>query len=141
MRTIKIKRIKDIGNTEKGFTLVEMLVTILVSIILIGALSVITNNNVFMAQKGRDQTIVNSFAENKVEELRSKGYLTITNGTTDITSQMPTELKAPRSGSVVISDVSTGLKLVVVTLTYNEVGQTQSQTYKTYIGELGVGQN
>lgn len=135
-----MKRTKDIGNTEKGFTLVEMLVTILVSIILIGALSVITNNNVFMAQKGRDLTIVNSFAENKVEELRSKGYLSISNGTTDITAEMPTELKKPRSGSIAISDASIGLKLVVINLNYNAQGQTQNHTYKTYIGELGVGQ-
>ena len=138
MRIINISAIKSID--DDGFTLVELLVTIMVSVVLIGSLSIVTNNNSHLAQRGRDLTSVNSFAENKIEELRSKGYLTITNGTTDITSQMPAELKSPRSGSEVISDVSAGLKLVVVTLSYNAQGKTQSQTYKTYIGELGVGQ-
>lgn len=125
---------------QNGFTLVELLVTLLVSAILVGALSTISNNNVYLSQKGRDLTVVNSFAENKVEELRSKGFITLTNGTQDITSQMPSELKSPRSGSIQISDATTGLKLITVTLSYNEVGKPQTQTYKTYIGELGVGQ-
>ena len=96
MRIINISAIKSID--DDGFTLVELLVTIMVSVVLIGSLSIVTNNNSHLAQRGRDLTSVNSFAENKIEELRSKGYLTITNGTTDITSQMPAELKSPRSG-------------------------------------------
>jgi type II secretory pathway pseudopilin PulG len=140
MRIINSSGSEYASDNSEGFTLVEMLVTILVSVVLIGSLSVITNNNVFLSQRGRDLTVVNSFAENKVEELRSKGFLALSNGATDIATQMPSELKAPRSGLITISDASTGLKLVTVTLTYNAQGKTQTQTYKTYIGELGVGQ-
>lgn len=139
MSSIRIKKLPTSLN-ESGFTLVELLVTILVSSILVGVLSTISSNNSFMAQRGRDLTVVNSFAENKVEELRSKGFSTLVNGTTSLTSAMPNELQAPRSGSLVISDASTGLKLVVVALTYSDQGKPLTQTYKTYIGELGVGQ-
>lgn len=139
MRSIKEPRLPNkLGQT--GFTLVELLVTILVSVVLVGALSTISNNNVYLSQVGRDLTIVNSFAENEIEELRSKGFITLNNGTTDLTSELPSELKAPRSASLQISDAATGLKLVTFNLSYNAQGRTQTQTYKTYIGELGVGQ-
>ena len=127
-------------ESQSGFTLVELLVTIAVSTILIGSLSVIVNNNTFIAEKGRDQIVTNSFAENKIEELRSKGYLALSDGSTDITSEMPDELKNPRTGTVTISTAGTGLKLTVLTLTYNDQGLSRTHTYKTYIGELGVGQ-
>lgn len=135
-----MRSIKNNIVDERGFTLVELLVTILVSVVLIGALSTISNNNVYLSQVGRDLTIVNSFAENKIEELRSKGFIALSNGTTNITLELPSELKTPRSASLQISDASTGLKLVTLNLSYNAQGRTQTQTYKTYIGELGVGQ-
>lgn len=140
MSIINDRQRLSIVKNDAGFTLVELLVTIFVSVILISSLSVITNNNVSIAQRGRDLTVVNSFAENKVEELRSKGYPTLANGTTDITTSMPDELDTPRSGSIQVSDASTGLKLIVVTLSYTDAGVSRTQTYKTYIGELGVGQ-
>ena len=134
------KKATNLSSDQSGFTLVELLVTVLVSVVLIGGLSIIVNNNVFLTERGRDMVISNSYAENKIEELRSQGYLALTNGTTDVTSELPDELNTPRSASVIVTDVSTGLKLVNLTITYNEQGRSITQDYKTYIGELGVGQ-
>ena len=131
---------QEIKNNQLGYTLVELLVTILVSTILIGGLTVIVNNNVFLTERGRDSVVANSYAENKIEELRSKGYLSLANGTIDVTAELPSELNSPRSASVIISDVATGLKLINLTITYNEQGNSITKDYKTYIGELGVGQ-
>jgi len=137
-----IKRgIQQISTDQGGFTLVELLMTILVSVVLIGSLSIVVNNNAFIAKKGRNLTVANSFAENKIEEIRSKGYLSLSNGTTTITTEMPAELPYPRSGTVEIADTTvTGLKLITLNITYNDVGKQQSYTYKSYIGELGVAQ-
>ncbi len=128
-------------SRQDGFTLVELLMTVVVSVILIGSLSVVVNNNAFLAKKGRNLTVANSYAENKIEEIRSKGFLSLENGVANITTDMPTELPSPRSGSIEVSDTAvTGLKQITLNITYNDVGTQKTHTYKTYIGELGVAQ-
>lgn len=120
---------------------VELLVTLVVGAILVLSLNTIVNSHLYLSQRGRDVVLANAFAEKKIEALRSRGFLTLNNGTTNITAEMPPELKTPRSGSVVITTQSAAIKKVRLSLTYNEQGNTRTQTYTTYIGELGVGQN
>src|SRR5688572_2887710 len=93
-----------ISDNAKGFTIVELLVTMIVGGILTGSVAVFLSLHTHIAQKGRDVSVTNSYVENKVESLRSAGYLTLSNGTTNITSELPSELKAPRSASLTISD-------------------------------------
>ncbi len=83
--------------------------------------------------------VANSYAESKIEALRSAGYLSLADGTTDITSELPDELNQA-SGSLVISSYNTAIKQAVLTINYNQQGNDQTYTYTTYIGELGVGQ-
>lgn len=129
-----------VNQDQYGYTLVEILVTIIVGAILVSSISLVVSNQSFLAQRGRDVTIANSYAENKVEELRSVGYLGLTDGTTNITSELPSELGSPRSASLVISTVTTGIKKAVLTISYNEQGATRTTSYTTLVGELGVGQ-
>lgn len=103
-------------------------------------ISTILSSHSALSQRGRDVSVANSYAENKIESLRSAGFLALTDGTTDITSELPSELKAPRSGSVVVSTVSSAIKRVNLTITYNDQGAARTYTYSTYVGELGVGQ-
>lgn len=123
-----------------GFTIVELLATLFVCAILIGAVSIAVNSQSVVAQRHRDMVIANAFANSKVEALRSIGFLGLSDGTTNITSELPTELKAPRSASLVISSHSVSVKEVDLSLTYNERGVARTFTYTTYVGELGVGQ-
>ena len=125
---------------QHGYTLVEILVTIVVGAILVTSISLVVSNQSFLAQRGRDVTIANSYAENKVEEIRSVGYLGLTDGTSNITSELPSELGNPKSATLVISTVTTGIKKAVLTITYNEQGASRTSSYTTLIGELGVGQ-
>ncbi len=111
-----------------------------VGTVLAGAVALFLNLHVHLAQRGRDVAATNSYVENKVESLRSAGYLSLSNGTTNVTSELPTELKPPRSGSVTISDESTSVKKVDISVTYNDQGTPRTYTYTTYVGELGVGQ-
>lgn len=128
------------GARSRGFTIVELLVTMVVGGLLAGSVTLFLTLHTHIAQRGRDVSVTNSFAENKIESLRSAGFLSLSNGTSDITSQLPAELKAPRSASLTISDESTSIKQVDLSVTYNDQGHARTFTYTTFIGELGVGQ-
>jgi prepilin-type N-terminal cleavage/methylation domain-containing protein len=134
MRTIKNIKVQE------GFTLIELLMTILVGSILIGSFTVLIANHSHLSQRGRDLTVANSYIENKVEEVRSKGYSALNDGTTNLTGELPGELNNPKTGSLQVSSPSVGLKKVTATITYNDQGTAQTYSYTTYVGELGVGQ-
>lgn len=138
-----IGTVRDYNQGEKpssGFTIVEILVTLFAAVTMIIAVSVAVNAHSALAQRHRDTVIANAFANSKIEALRSQGFLGLSDGTTNITNELPTELKTPRSGSLVISSFSTAIKEVELSIAYNERGVTRTYTYTTLIGELGVGQ-
>lgn len=125
---------------SNGFTLVELLIGIALSAIFIGSIASLQVNTSHIAERSRDVSVVNSFAENKIEELRSKGYLAVNLGTTDITSELPSELNSPRSATLTVSTDPVTMKKVVLTITYNDRGASRTYSYTTYLGEIGVGQ-
>jgi prepilin-type N-terminal cleavage/methylation domain-containing protein len=130
-----------ISKNQEGFTVVEIIVTIVVAAILVFAINSVFTTQTYISQRGRDLALANAYTEGKVEELRSIGFLGLTDGTTNITSELPSELSNPRSGSLVITSQNAATKKAVITITYNEQGKPRTYTYTTYIGELGVGQN
>lgn len=133
-------RITKNNTALNGFTLVELLVAIVVSTVLVGATALAITNLVALNGRARSLALSNASAQNKVEELRSAGYLSLSNGTYNFTSELPAGLKAPRVAEYTVSDVSTGLKQIDIAITYNDEGQPRTVNYATYIGELGVGQ-
>jgi competence protein ComGC len=126
-------------SAELGFTVVELLITILVGAIFIIGINTVYTTQSYINQHGRDQVVANAYIESKVEALRSQGFLTLTNGTTNITNELPSELN-DASGSLEISSYNTATKKVVLTINYNEQGKDQTLSYSTFVGELGVGQ-
>jgi prepilin-type N-terminal cleavage/methylation domain-containing protein len=127
-------------KTSAGFTIVELLVTIALSGIIIGSLSQVVTTYLHLSQRGRYLNLANSYAEAKVETLRNQGYGSLNPGTTNLSSELPSQLPPTRSASMVISSPSGGIKQVDVTVTYTDQGQSNSYGYTTYVGELGVGQ-
>jgi prepilin-type N-terminal cleavage/methylation domain-containing protein len=127
-------------KTEQGFTIIELLVTIAVVGIMVPTLAGFVNTLNRFNDRARDLTLVNSLAENKIEGLRSIGYSGISNGTTSFVSELPTSLGSPRTATYTVTTPNTGIKQVDLTITFNDHGSTQSVKYRTYIGELGVGQ-
>lgn len=126
-----------------GYTIVELLTSIVIGALFFAAVSTMITNNSRISHKARDIAVANSFTENKIEGLRSAGYLSLTNGTTDIASELPSELNPPRTGSqLTISNTpgTTSIKKIDITIKYNELGSMRTYNYTTYIGELGVGQ-
>ncbi len=119
---------------------VELLVTIIVGAILILSLNSIVVSHSFLTQRSRNLVMANAFAEQKVEALRSRGYLAVSSGSTNITAELPDDLKRPRSATQNVTNYSSGIKRIHLSITYNEQGKPRTQSYVTYLGELGVGQ-
>jgi prepilin-type N-terminal cleavage/methylation domain-containing protein len=125
---------------EDGFTLVELLVCILVGGVLIVSLNQVVASYMSVSKRGRYLNSANSYVEAKVEELRNKGYNSLTNGTTSLTSELPAQMPRSRSGFMTVTTPTDGLKKVDLTVSYNDQGLSNSYNYTTYVGELGVGQ-
>jgi len=125
---------------QAGFTLVELMTAIVIGAFFVGAASTLLVNSSRIAQRSRDVAVANSFAEDKVEEQRSIGYLGLIVGTTNITTQLPAELAKPRNATLTISQHTTAVKKVLLTMEYNDQGKQKTYKYTTYVGELGVGQ-
>jgi type II secretory pathway pseudopilin PulG len=127
-------------SDSNGFTIVELIAGIVILGLFVGSVVTLITNNARLSQRGRSLVSANSYAENKIEALRSAGYLSLTNGTTSLTSELPVELKTPRSASQTIASATPSVKRVDLSITYNEQGINRTYTYTSYIGELGVGQ-
>lgn len=129
-----------LSERESGFTIVELIVSLVVGSLLVGAATLLSSAYYSLSARALSLTVANSFAENKVESLRSIGFLGLSDGTSDISAELPAELKGPKSGSVQISAESTSVKKIEISITYNDQGAPRNYSYSTYIGELGVGQ-
>jgi prepilin-type N-terminal cleavage/methylation domain-containing protein len=131
-------------NTKKlssgGFTLVELLVTIAVAGIVVGSMNQVVTTYVHTSQRGRYLNLANAYAEAKVESLRNIGYNGISLGTSSLTGELPSQLPLVRSASMTTTNPSGGIKQIVISISYKDQGQTNSLSYTTDIGELGVGQ-
>ncbi len=127
-------------NGSKGFTVVEILLGIALFGVLIPAIVMGLNSVAILNDSSKDLAIANIYAENKMEELRSIGYNSISNGTVDITSTLPPTLGRARSGGYTISTPVSGIKEVTLFITIVHRGGTRTLNYRTNIGELGVGQ-
>lgn len=123
-----------------GFTLVELLVSIIVGTVFVTAINTVVNSHAYLAQRAQNLVFANAYAEGKIESLRSLGYNSLANGTTSLNGELPAELAPPKSGSMVVSDFSSGVKKVELTITYNDLSTNRTYNYTTFVGELGVGQ-
>lgn len=127
-------------QNEKGFSIVELIVAIVVGVLFIITTNLIIDNYIHLGDRGRNLTLANAYAEAKMESLRSAGYNTLNNGAASLTSELPAQLDTPKSGTLTVSEPQTGMKQVELSITFNDNGVDRTYTYKSYIGELGVGQ-
>lgn len=128
------------SSTEDGFTIVELLVTIGICGIMIPVLALGLTNLTLLNNRARDLSLANMLAQNKAELLRSSGYNSITVGTTDFSSELPSVLSSPKSASYIVSSPQTGIKKVDITISYKDVKTTRSVNYSTLISEIGINQ-
>ncbi len=131
---------KPQSRVTSGFTITELIISIVVGVIFVAVLQVSVSSYLHISQRGRDLTLSNAYVEGKIESLRNVGYNGLNVGTTSVTGELPSELNSPKSGSLEVTDEGNGIKKAVVTISYNDQGDARSYTYTTYVGELGVGQ-
>jgi type II secretory pathway pseudopilin PulG len=123
-----------------GFTVAELVITIVVMGFIIPAIALALTNLSVINYRARDLTLANLAAQNKIESLRSIGYNSISSGTVSFSSELPSSMGGPKSASYTVTTPQTGIKQIDVSISYTEYKSTHNLAYRTYISELGVGQ-
>lgn len=125
---------------EKGFTVLEVIVATAISGVLLLSLVTLVNSLNVVNDRARDLTIVNALAENKIESLRSVSYVGLADGVTDFTDELPDFITGAKSATYTLSSPTAGIRQMDMTISFQDRGATRTLTYRTLIGELGVGQ-
>jgi len=127
-------------NKQTGFTIVELITATIVGSLLFlataTALAMITDVN----QQSRNIALATTAAKNKVEDIRSQGFVSLTNGTTDFSGELTDSLTPPRNAKLTISDSQVGVKKLHIEIGYNHNGDQKILQFDSLISELGVGQ-
>jgi prepilin-type N-terminal cleavage/methylation domain-containing protein len=124
-----------------GFTIIELIITILVfGFVAAGLTELFLGVTNVQRNAGYLQSATTA-AQTEVESLRNNNYDQLPNGQNiNFTSQLPSNLPAPRSGSVAISQPIAGVKRVDVTVTYTQDGHTETVELSSLIGIIGISQ-
>lgn len=126
-------------HREDGFTIAEIVVTIAVVGIIVAALS-----SLFLGIS-RSQTQSN-YKENatraamrQIESLRNNNYSTLTPGVDiNFTDELSPKLPVGSTGNVEVSEPSSGLRRVDVTVTYPDGDQNHKVVLSSMIGVIGI---
>lgn len=125
---------------EKGFTLVELVV----SIAIIGVV-VTTVTGLFMMvhsiqRRSLYLEVATRAAQREMESLRNNNYNNLTPGQTiNFTNDLPSTLRN-KSGTVEVSEPTPGLKRVDITVGYDEGSTPKEVKLSSLIGVLGITQ-
>lgn len=128
-----------INNLQKGFTLVELLVTIIVIGVVFTGLS-----SIFISiQRAQVNTSylesATRAAQKEIESLRNSNYNNLTAGQNiNFTNSLPDNLPSNSTGSVNVSEPTPGIKRVDVTIIYTYGGNTRTVTLSSLIGVIGI---
>ena len=130
-----------IQDDQRGFTLVELLVSIaVIGIAAIGIASLFYTVQ-YTQRSARYQETATRAAQRQIEVLRNSSYNSLVSGETiTFTSSLPPSLPGTKSGTAVVSEPSPGLKRVDVTVSYTDNGRTKTTNLSSYIGVIGIAQ-
>lgn len=127
-------------NQPEGFTLIEMLITIVVLGIAITAISMLYFDMQNVQTASRNLDLATRAAQTEIEVLRNNSYNSLTPGQNiDFTSSLPAQLSGGKSGTVVVSQPADGLRRVDVTVDYTDNGTAKSVELSSTIGVIGIG--
>lgn len=126
---------------ESGFTIVELLVTIMVLGLTITAIS-----NIFLTIQGLQKRTyyvdaATRAAQRQIETLRNDNYSSLTPGQTiNFSNDLPDGLPPGSTGTAVVTQPAPDLRRVDVTVEYKSEGQQKSVTLSSLIGVIGITQ-
>lgn len=128
-------------KNQAGFTLVELMVTLVVLGIIILSLSGLYYAMQVTQVRSQHLDIATRAARTQIENLRNNGYNALVPGNTiNFTSSLPAGLPNDRQGTVTVSQPVNDLRHVDVTITYTDYGKLQTVTLSSDIGIIGIGQ-
>ncbi len=127
-------------NREAGFTLVEIMVTIMMIGVATASLtSIFISIRNIQLQATLFDTASRSAAR-EIESLRNNSYDSLTDGQViDFSNSLPSVLPN-KNGTANISTPTTGIRRVDATVTYKAQGKTRTVTLSSLIGEIGITQ-
>lgn len=137
---LKVSMGVKLSPNDKGFTVVELLITIGICGIIVPVLAAGLTTLALINNRARDLALANTMAQNKAELLRSSGYNSILPGTTDFSADLPSTLSSPKSGSYTVTEPETGIKDIVIQISYKDVSSSRTVNYKTKVSEIGINQ-
>lgn len=132
---------------QKGFTVVELLITLIVIGIVFGAFLTTFTAIQNISKKAQDVNTANALAFAKAQEYENKNYTTLPStapsGTLqqveDFSSSLPSTFESPRVGKVYINTVSSSLKQVVVNIQFGSGDAQRIIQYADFIQKNGLG--
>lgn len=128
-----------IRSNSNGFTLVELLITIiLIGVVFTGLSSIFISIQEAQVQTGYLESATRA-AQRQIESLRNTNYNNLTAGQTiNFTADLPATLPSNKSGNVVVSEPSPGIKRVDVTVSYSYGGKDRDVQLSSLIGVIGI---
>ena len=131
----------NILRKQEGFTIVELLVTIIVlAIVGISLSSLFLTIHQTQLRTGYAES-ANRAGVRQIESLRNTHYNSLTPGETiNFTDELPESLPRDRSATAEISESMPGIRRVDITITYSFSDNQQTIKMSSLIGVIGITQ-
>jgi prepilin-type N-terminal cleavage/methylation domain-containing protein len=130
-----------VAADKRGFTLVELIVTIGIAGLLVVGITSLFITIETTQRKTRLLEIATRAGEKKIEELRNNHYNSLTDGSVvTFTNELPDALPTPREATVTVSEPTDGIKRVDVNITYKDGPIDKEVELSSLIGVIGIGQ-
>lgn len=128
-------------HTVSGFTIVELIISIIVIGIVVTALSTLFLGIQRTQTQSNYKESATRAAQRQIESLRNSNYVSLVSGEQiDFSDELSPKLPNGSTGIVEVSEPSTGLKRVDVTVTYPDQGGTKKVMLSSLIGVIGITQ-
>jgi len=126
---------------QEGFSLAELMATLVVVGIVISSIALLFSTIQRTQRETAYIELATRAAQRQIEVMRNNQYNQLIPGVDiSFTDELPDALPGPKSGVVVVTEPTPGLKRVDATVTYQSGGKQKSVKLSSLIGALGIAQ-
>lgn len=140
VKWLSYTKFMHILRSEKGFTLVELVVTATFVAITSAAIVDIFITVGKLNKEARNLAVATALAQQKLEVYRDSGYAAIPTGSpaVDFTSSLPANFGSPKSAVANVTTPQAGLKKVDIVISYQEGGVPKHVQISTLMAQRGI---
>jgi Tfp pilus assembly protein PilV len=133
------------ARSQMGISLIEIVIVIFI----IGVAGLLLGNlpsSISSTQRSQHESLAKDIANKQIETLRRSGYSNLANGTNTFVDADLSKLPAYTANTVIttcgapICTNSEDAKIITVTITWNEIGDTKQVQLSTIVSNGGIGQ-